>query len=142
MSGYNFASCYSLRTISLPALTQISGYNFTYCYSLRTISLPALTQLYPPLFYECSAITEIDLPELTSIYTTDYLFSGYSSLYSLSRINLPKASLASAPRIPMSICPALQEITLGISYMHYSVFGWGQGYLSTNNVRILNLPYL
>ena len=93
------------------------------------------------MFVSCSLITEINLPELTSFCANTYLFSGYSSYYNLSNINIPKASLAWTTQIPMSLCPNLQTITLGISYMSYT-FGNGYNYSSINHVHTLNLPYL
>ena len=47
ISGNNaFASCYSLTSINLPALTTISSSGaFASCYSLTSISLPALTTI-------------------------------------------------------------------------------------------------
>ena len=108
-----FSSCYSLTSISLPALTTISGNNaFAYCYSLTSISLPVLTTINGSYaFYNCYSLTSINLPALTTISGS----SVFSSCYSLTSISLPALTTISGSSAFAS-CYSL------ISFLFYNTF--------------------
>ena len=84
---YAFYSCVSLKTISLPAATNIGTGAFYGCYALQSVNLPAATDIESNIFVNCSALQSVNLPLATRI--GQYTFQNCSALKS---VNLPSAT--------------------------------------------------
>ena len=86
ISTDTFNGC-TFQVVSLPSLTNISGNNtFSNCLSLQVVSLPLLTSIGgSSTFYNCESLQVVSLPLLTSIgsYNTFY------NCLSLQVVSLP-----------------------------------------------------
>lgn len=94
-----------LRSVSLPAATEIGEKAFEGCSSLTTISLPAATEIGRRAFEGCSSLTSVSLPAATSIGMSAFIICD-----NLETIDLPAAT--SIGINAFASCPALTTLRL------------------------------
>lgn len=82
-----FGGCYSLTTVSLPVTTNVGIAAFMFCTALTTVTLPAATNIGINAFGNCHALVTLTLPAATSI--GEFAFSG---CHSLTTVSLPAAT--------------------------------------------------
>jgi hypothetical protein len=66
--GRSFQSCRLLKTVKLPNVTNIKGeYNFSYCYSLESMDLSKLSNISDYNFYNCISLSSLNIPNINKL---------------------------------------------------------------------------
>lgn len=143
IGNYAFAGCVSLRELNCPKLESLGDYAFckaeyiassysyvyTGCTALETVNFPKLESVGNYAFFNCTGFDSLNFPELvfagnmafvgSNVRVVDFpkvLALGTSAFLrctSLETANLP--SLRSIGNTAFRNCPALTEITLGLT---------------------------
>ena len=86
--GYGaFDKCYSLTTVSFPAVTDIGGHAFFDCRNLTTVSFPAATAIHHSAFQWCRNLTTVSFPAVTTIGN-----DAFDDCNSLTTVSFPAAT--------------------------------------------------
>ena len=82
-----FAGCSSLKTVHIPALTEIKQYTFRGCSSLTSITIPdTVEKIGACAFYDCSGMQEVTMP-ISAEYSASYNGTErYQSFYGCSKV--------------------------------------------------------
>ena len=103
--SYAFASCPSLRTVSMSCCDYLAPMAFNSCSRLRSVSLPVCTVLRAYAFAYCSSLSSIELPECRRISN-----NAFASCTSLTYVSLPKCEYLST--MTFFNCTNLRSIDL------------------------------
>lgn len=115
---YMFASCHSLKKVTLPCnTTSIGDYAFQDCSELEEIiKYDKIARIGAYAFSNCSKLKEFEIPELEKL--NEYTFSGCKSFISLE---IPEG-ITDLPKSFASNCSSLKNIVLPKSL---ASVGWG-----------------
>jgi hypothetical protein len=107
---------YSLKSVTMPGVTDIGAYAFTNCASLESVSAPAAEVVGYCAFDACTSLKEISLPSAKAIgkyteLTGNILYAcGFQRCENLEKVDFPKAELIG--QSAFSECTSLKLISL------------------------------
>lgn len=129
---YMFASCHSLKKVTLPYnTTSIGAYAFQNCSELEEIvKFYNISSIGEHAFQKCSALKEFKLPKLEKLY--EYTFDGCKSLTSLE---IPEG-ITTLPKAFAQGCSSLKNIVIPNSLTNV---GWA-AFSGCSSLERIDLP--
>lgn len=127
-----FYQCEHLSSVSAPEVQTIGEYAFGYCERLVTVDMPKVQTIGDNGLENCK-FTEISLPEVTALGS-----SALTSCRNMSKIYLPKVNTIGYSAFQE--CPALIDVTFGaLTSVEHSDYGIFYG-TKTQNINLTLSP--